>query len=240
MEFCKRLCDNDNDCQAFEYDFNNQGKNSNCRTFSFSGYTGNGNEQAMCFLKNDEKVEVVTIDAFDAVFNALSPEEQAAYYEALSQDEKDEFNAKLAAAAEAEAENNTGNEEDAAENEEEQEISVTLVSSQTYCVDNFQISSESDSVNECAQKSVIEKRCFGGSDFFFYREADKMCSCCTGPDPLQNIGTPFYNDVHLYKRNTGVSPCKESKCQSCGEDGRTCDECLPEFELIMGACFKFD
>jgi hypothetical protein len=29
----------------------------------------------MCFLKNDEKVEVVTIDAFDAVFNALSPEE---------------------------------------------------------------------------------------------------------------------------------------------------------------------
>jgi len=75
MEFCKRLCDNDNDCQAFEYDFNNQGKTSNCRTFSFSGYTGNGNEQAMCFLKNDEKEEIVTIDAFDAVFNALSPEE---------------------------------------------------------------------------------------------------------------------------------------------------------------------
>lgn len=53
MNFCKSLCDNDSDCQAFEYDYLNPGKKENCKAYSFSGYKGNGNEQAICFVKND-------------------------------------------------------------------------------------------------------------------------------------------------------------------------------------------
>jgi len=101
------------------------------------------------------------------------------------------------------------------------------------------LSSGSDTLNECAQKVTIEKRCFDGSDFFFYRDTDKMCSCCVGKQPLMDLAEPFYSDVNLYKMNSGNSPCKEKSCHSCNKYGLRCDECKPDFKLVMGACFKF-
>ena len=241
MKFCMSLCENDQDCQAFEYDFNNPGKKQNCKTFSFSGYKGSGNEQAICFLKNNGTVpidwedEVKPVNVTANSTNSTDPTAIKPTEWVSSEDPPPANGGNGTAAA-----NQTEPEQEPEPEREEVKIDITLIEKQSYCVDNFQLSIDSDTLNECAQKTIIEKRCFEGSDFFFYRDADQMCSCCTDQDPLENTAVPFYDDVNLYKRNTDASPCKENKCQRCSTDGRTCSECLPEFKLIMGACFKFD
>lgn len=42
------------------------------------------------------------------------------------------------------------------------QIDVTLVQEQSYCVDHFQLSLYSDSLNDCVSKTLIEKRCIEG------------------------------------------------------------------------------
>ena len=58
LKFCHWICKEDPQCTAFHYDLLNEGSLAeNCKIWTSEGYSGDGNQDVICFSKQAEALE---------------------------------------------------------------------------------------------------------------------------------------------------------------------------------------